>query len=219
MNRQQGIGMTSMRTRVRLIERLSEQGITDVAVLDLIQSTPRHLFVEEALSHRAYEDRSLPIGFGQTISQPYSVAKMTALLFENGPLEKVLEIGTGSGYQTALLAPLSKQVFTTERIAPLQQRSKALLHSMGIRNVHFALSDGGLGLEQKAPFDGIISTCAPEEIPESLLNQLSPEGGRLVIPVGRQEQMLMLVTRDGDTFTHKAIEPVVFVPLLKGLVS
>ena len=217
MNRQQGIGMTSMRTRVRLIERLSEQGIVDATVLDLIQATPRHLFVEEALAHRAYEDRSLPIGFGQTISQPYIVAKMTALLFENGRLDKVLEIGTGSGYQTALLSSLSTTVFTTERIAPLQERAKKLLRTMGIRNVNFVLSDGGLGLENKAPFDGIISTCAPEEIPESLLSQLSEDGGRLVIPVGRQEQMLMLITRNGDDFTHKAIEPVVFVPLLKGL--
>ena len=206
-----------MRTRVRLIERLSDQGIVDATVLDLIQTTPRHLFVEEALAHRAYEDRSLPIGFGQTISQPYIVAKMTSLLFENGHLDKVLEIGTGSGYQTAILSSLSTAVFTTERIGPLQARAKKLLRTLGIRNVNYVLSDGGLGLENKAPFDGIIPTCAPEEIPENLLSQLSTDGGRLVIPVGRQEQTLMLITRNGDEFTHKAIEPVVFVPLLKGL--
>lgn len=206
-----------MRTRVRLIERLSDQGIGDARVLDLIQTTPRHLFVEEALAHRAYEDRSLPIGFGQTISQPYIVAKMTSLLFESGHLDKVLEIGTGSGYQTAILSSLSTTVFTTERIGPLQSRAKKLLRTLGIRNVSYVLSDGGLGLENKAPFDGIISTCAPEEIPENLLSQLNADGGRLVIPVGRQEQMLMLITRIGDEFTYKAIEPVVFVPLLKGL--
>lgn len=218
MNQEQGIGMTSMRTRTRLVDRLAAQGIQDTVVLDLIRNLPRHLFVEEALSHRAYEDRSLPIGFGQTISQPYIVAKMTALLMADRPLEKVLEIGTGSGYQTAILSALCGMVYTTERIGPLQQRAKRILKQIGVSNVNFALSDGGLGLDAQAPFDGIISTCAPEEIPPNLLMQLNPNGGRLVIPVGRQQQMLMLVIRDGEEFDYQEIEPVIFVPLLKGLV-
>lgn len=218
MNQELGIGMTSMRTRTRLVDRLSDQGIENTAVLDLIRSTPRHLFVEEALSHRAYEDRSLPIGFGQTISQPYIVAKMTALLIADRPLGKVLEIGTGSGYQTAILSSLCGQVYTTERIAPLQERAKRILKQIGVKNVTYTLSDGGLGLETQAPFDGIISTCAPEDIPPNLLMQLDPNGGRLVIPVGRQQQVLMLVIRDGEEFQYQEVEPVVFVPLLKGLV-
>ncbi len=216
--RLQGIGMTSRRTRDRLIARLREQGIADEQVLAVIKETPRHIFIDEALSHRAYEDTALPIGFNQTISQPYIVAKMTELLLAAGPLKRVLEVGTGSGYQTAVLAQLVEQVYSVERIKQLQEKSKQRFQQMGLRNIHLQHTDGGMGWPAKAPFDGIIVTAAPEKIPDELLAQLAV-GGRLVIPVGQAQQQLKLVTRINDmAFDTHIIENVKFVPLLAGTI-
>lgn len=217
--RLQGIGMTSRRTRDRLINRLREQNISDERVLSVIKETPRHIFIDEALSHRAYEDTALPIGFNQTISQPYIVAKMTELLLAAGPLKRVLEVGTGSGYQTAVLAQLVDQVFSVERIKPLQDKAKDRFQQMGLKNIYLQHSDGGMGWPSKAPFDGIIVTAAPEQIPEELLAQLSI-GGRLVIPVGKNQQQLKLVTRINDMdFDTCIVENVRFVPLLAGTIQ
>ena len=213
-----GIGMTSARTRDRLVARLKEQGIRDPVVLNLIRSTPRHLFVDEALATRAYEDTALPIGLGQTISQPYVVARMTEALMAAGPLETVLEVGTGCGYQTAILAALAKRVYTAERLAALSQRARQTLAEIGIRNVFFRHADGGWGWPQHAPYDGIMVTAAPEEVPSALLEQLAV-GGRMLIPVGPQgRQDLLLITRhEGERFDREVIEHVSFVPLLGGL--
>lgn len=211
-----GIGMTSQRTRDRLVERLREKGIRNEKVLDVIGNTPRHLFVDEALASRAYEDTALPIGYNQTISQPYIVAVMTDLVTRNNP-GKVLEIGTGSGYQAAVLAPLVDKVYTVERIEPLATQARQRFRKLGIRNVRASYSDGTEGLPEFAPYDAIITTAAAEEIPEALLEQLSPEGGRLIIPVGsRARQTLMLVTRNDNIFEHEELDPVIFVPLLTG---
>ena len=211
-----GIGMTSQRTRARLIERLFEQGIKDVRVLEVIRSTPRHLFLDEALSHRAYEDAALPIGFNQTLSQPYIVARMTELLLGGGRLRRVLEIGTGSGYQTAVLAALVDEVFSVERIRGLQDKAKARLRELDIHNVLLRHADGFHGWADKGPFDGIITTAAPLAIPQELCAQLAP-GGRLVIPAGpEQAQQLYVVTRLEQGFDTRAVEPVRFVPLLPG---
>jgi protein-L-isoaspartate(D-aspartate) O-methyltransferase len=212
-----GIGMTSQRTRERLIQRLVEQGIADQNVLDIIRNTPRHLFLDEAMAHRAYEDVALPIGFQQTLSQPYIVARMTELLLAAGPLERVLEIGTGSGYQTAILAPLVGEVYSVERIKPLQQKARQRLRQLKLRNVHMHHADGGMGWEERGPFDGIIATAAPERIPVDLLQQLAP-GGRLVIPVGIQTQHLQVVTRTHEGFETEIVEAVRFVPLRPGTV-
>jgi protein-L-isoaspartate(D-aspartate) O-methyltransferase len=213
-----GIGMTSARTRDRLVARLKEQGIKDGRVLSLIRSTPRHLFVDEALASRAYEDTALPIGLGQTISQPYVVARMTEALIAAGPLEKVLEVGTGCGYQTAVLSSLVKRVYTVERLAALSQRARQTLSEIGIRNVFFRHADGGWGWPQHAPYDGIIVTAAPEVEPPALLEQLGV-GGRMVIPVGPSgDQQLMLITRSGeDRYDREQLDRVSFVPLLGGL--
>lgn len=214
----QGIGMTSRRTRDRLISRLREQNIIDENVLAVIKETPRHIFIDEALSHRAYEDTALPIGFNQTISQPYIVAKMTELLLAAGPLKRVLEVGTGSGYQTAVLAQLVDQVFSVERIKPLQDKAKERFQQMGLKNIYLQHSDGGMGWLSKAPFDGIMVTAAPEQVPEELLAQLAI-GGRLVIPVGQAQQQLKLITRLNDQdFDTRIIESVKFVPLLAGTI-
>lgn len=211
--------MTSQRTRERLIQRLSEQGVTNIRVLDVIRNTPRHIFLDEALSHRAYEDTALPIGFGQTLSQPYIVARMTEILLgaSGGKLEKVLEVGTGSGYQTTVLAQLVSQVFSVERIKPLQDKARDRLRQLGLRNVQLKHADGGYGWPEMGPYDGILSTAAPRAVPDELLAQLAPNGV-LVIPVGGQEQELHLVMRDGDTdkFVTQKLEPVKFVPLLSG---
>lgn len=216
--RLQGIGMTSRRTRDRLIARLREQNIKDEQVLAVMKETPRHIFVDEALSHRAYEDTALPIGFNQTISQPYIVAKMTELLLAAGPLKRVLEIGTGSGYQTAVIAQLVDQVYSVERIKQLQDKSKERFQQMGLKNIYLQHSDGGMGWPSKAPFDGIIVTAAPEKIPEELLAQLAI-GGRLVIPVGQSQQQLKLVIRVSEMgFETHIIENVKFVPLLAGTI-
>ena len=213
-----GIGMTSARTRDRLVARLKEQGIGDGRVLSLIRSTPRHLFVDEALASRAYEDTALPIGLGQTISQPYIVARMTEALIAAGIPEQVLEVGTGCGYQTAILSSLVKRVYTVERLAALSQRARQTLSSISIRNVFFRHADGGWGWPQHAPYDGIICTAAPDEVPSSLMEQLAV-GGRLVIPVGPAgDQQLLLVTRRGeDRYDREVLDKVSFVPLLGGL--
>jgi protein-L-isoaspartate(D-aspartate) O-methyltransferase len=208
--------MTSQRTRDRLVTRLREKGIRNEKVLDVIGNTPRHLFVDEALASRAYEDTALPIGYNQTISQPYIVAVMTDLVTRNNP-RKVLEIGTGSGYQAAVLAPLVDKVYTVERIEPLATQARQRFRKLGIRNVRASYSDGTEGLPEFAPYDAIITTAAAEEIPEALLEQLSPEGGRLIIPVGsRIRQTLMLITRNDNTFEREELDPVIFVPLLTG---
>ncbi len=215
----EGIGMTSQRTRERLIQRLTEQGVTNIRVLDVIRNTPRHIFLDEALSHRAYEDTALPIGYGQTLSQPYIVARMTEILLgaSGGKLEKVLEVGTGSGYQTTVLAQLVGQVFSVERIKPLQDKARDRLRQLGLRNVQLKHADGGFGWPEMGPYDGILSTAAPRAVPDELLAQLAPNGV-LVIPVGGLEQELHLIMRDGDTdkFVTQKLEPVKFVPLLSG---
>ncbi|GGY58769.1 protein-L-isoaspartate O-methyltransferase [Bacterioplanes sanyensis] len=211
-----GIGMTSQRTRNRLVQRLRQSGIEDEQVLMVMANTPRHVFVDEALAHRAYEDTALPIGHGQTISQPYTVARMTEVLMQGGPLRKVLEIGTGSGYQTAVLSPLVDKVYSVERIAPLQKRAQQRLRQLQLRNISLKLSDGSWGWPEAGPFDGILAAAAPEVIPQALLDQLA-DGGRMVIPVGGEQQTLMLITRDGDNIERQALESVNFVPFLPGL--
>jgi protein-L-isoaspartate(D-aspartate) O-methyltransferase len=212
----QGIGMTSRRTRMRLVQRLRDEGISDEQVLGAIADVPRHIFLDEALSHRAYEDTALPIGQGQTLSQPYIVARMTEVLMAHKP-RKVLELGTGSGYQTAILAGLVEQVFSVERIRILQEQARQRLRKLGYRNVMLKLSDGGMGWPDMGPFDGIIVTAAPRELPRDLLDQLA-DGGVMVAPVGEESQMLVEVIRQGDQFHTREIEPVRFVPLLGGVV-
>ncbi|WP_420913255.1 protein-L-isoaspartate(D-aspartate) O-methyltransferase [Kineobactrum sediminis] len=213
-----GIGMTSLRTRERLVGRLVEQGITDSRVLEVMRTTPRHLFLDEAMAHRAYEDTSLPIGFQQTLSRPYIVARMTELLLAAGPLSRVLEVGSGSGYQTAILAQLVDQVWSVERIRPLLTKARQRLRQLRLRNVDLRHADGTMGWEGAGPFDGIISTAAPEHIPEELLQQLAP-GGRLVIPVGGDSQQLQVVIRGDEGFDVQVIEAVHFVPLRPGTVK
>jgi len=213
----QGIGMTSQRTRDRLVERLREGGIRSAAVLDVIRKTPRHLFVDEALASRAYEDTALPIGYNQTISQPLVVAAMTELIIATQP-GRVLEVGTGSGYQAAVLAQLVPKVYTVERIEPLVKLARQRFRQLGLRNIRAAHSDGTVGLPDFAPYDAIIVTAASEIIPEALLEQLAPDGGRLVIPVGgREAQTLTLITRTEDGIERASLDPVVFVPLLGGI--
>lgn len=212
-----GIGMTSQRTRERLIQRLVDQGIDDHRVLDVIRITPRHLFLDEAMAHRAYEDVALPIGFQQTLSQPYIVARMTELLLQGRIPERVLEIGTGSGYQTAVLAQLVGEVYSVERIKPLLQKARQRMRQLKLRNVHVAHADGGLGWADKGPFDGILAAAAPERLPEELLRQLAP-GGRLVIPVGGDTQHLQVVDRTHEGFETTIVEEVRFVPLRPGTV-
>ncbi|TDY00142.1 protein-L-isoaspartate(D-aspartate) O-methyltransferase [Thiohalophilus thiocyanatoxydans] len=220
MNSHLGIGMTSQRTRDRLIERLREKGITNEAVLEVMRRTPRHIFVDEALATRAYEDTALPIGSGQTISQPYIVARMTEVLLGAGSPQRVLEVGTGCGYQTAILAQLVEKVFTVERIAPLLQRARNLLYELRLSNVRYQHSDGNWGWQAHAPYDGIIVTAAPQNVPPELLGQLG-DGGRLVIPTGGQGQIqrLRLITRQGDEFNETLLESVSFVPLVQGDIS
>ena len=212
--------MTSQRTRERLLGRLLEQGINDMRVLDVIRSTPRHIFLDEALSHRAYEDVALPIGHNQTISQPYIVARMTEAIVNSGPTDRVLEIGTGCGYQTAVISQLVKNVYSIERIRPLLDRARKNLRLLKIRNAEFLHRDGSLGWDEKAPFDAIIATAAPQKIPQELLRQLNREGGRLIIPVGGEdEQKLKCLTRLGEEYKEKIIESVRFVPLLVGQIQ
>lgn len=209
--------MTSRRTRERLIARLREQGISHPGLLKVMLETPRHLFIEDALASRAYEDTALPIGFNQTISQPYIVARMTELMLETGPLDKVLEVGTGSGYQTAILAQLVNRVHSVERIYPLQQRARRCLQDLNLRNVRLKHSDGGWGWDEYAPYDAILATAAPSEIPESLLTQMSRRGV-MVIPVGQgRTQILKRITRTEVGYEVEEIEPVNFVPFLPGV--
>ena len=214
-----GIGMTSLRTRERLLGRLMEQGIKNMQVLDIIRSTPRHIFLDEALSHRAYEDVALPIGYGQTISQPYVVAKMTEIVSASRRLKSVLEIGTGCGYQTAVISRIAEKVYTIERIKPLLDRAKKNLKLLGIRNVEFKHDDGSLGWEERAPFDAIITTAAPQMVPSELYQQLSPEEGSLVIPVGVDNQQdLQHIVKSGQSIRTENLGSVRFVPLLTGQV-
>jgi protein-L-isoaspartate(D-aspartate) O-methyltransferase len=211
-----GIGMTSARTRERLVQRLVEQGIKDQRVLDRIRNVPRHLFMDEALASRAYEDTALPIGFGQTISQPYIVARMTEALIEAGELKKVLEIGTGCGYQTAVLAPLAKQIYTIERIAPLLTRTRQRMRELKIRNVNFRLDDGSVGWAVHAPYDGILLTAAPHAVPPALFEQMAL-GGRLIAPVGPEgRQELWCYTKRETRVDRESLGLVSFVPLLSG---
>jgi protein-L-isoaspartate(D-aspartate) O-methyltransferase len=211
-----GIGMTSARTRDRLVQRLREQGISNLAVLDRIRNVPRHIFVDEALGSRAYEDTALPIGYGQTISQPYIVARMTEALLEGGTLESVLEIGTGCGYQTAVLAPLATRLYSIERIEPLLTRARERLRELGIRNVRFRHGDGTLGWKAHAPFDGILVAAAPLTVPEALIRQLKV-GGRLLVPIGPEgEQQLVRFTRREQRVERESLGGVAFVPLLGG---
>jgi protein-L-isoaspartate(D-aspartate) O-methyltransferase len=213
----QGIGMTSLRTRERMIKRLMEQGIRNNKVLDVMRNTPRHIFMDEALASRAYEDTSLPIGYNQTISQPYIVAKMTELLLApSGRLSKVLEIGTGCGYQTAILAQLVDHVHSVERIGPLQKKAKDRLWDLKLKNVSYLHSDGGWGWPDHAPYDGILVAAAPLEIPEMLLQQMAV-GGVMIIPVGKGgNQLLQRITRTESGYEVEKLESVVFVPFLSG---
>jgi protein-L-isoaspartate(D-aspartate) O-methyltransferase len=209
-----GIGMTSQRTRERLVERLSREGVRDASVLEVIRRTPRHIFVDEALASRAYEDTALPIGHGQTISQPYIVARMTELLVAGVSLRKVLEVGTGSGYQAAILAQLVPAVVTVERIEALLRRARARFRELGLRNIRAKHHDGIWGWPEQGPFDGILLTAAPPQLPQALLDQL---GGRMVTPVGEQgRQSLVLITRTHGGFERLDLESVSFVPLVGG---
>lgn len=219
--RMQGIGMTSQRTRDRLIERLRSKGIQNEQVLDVMRSMPRHLFVDEAMSSRAYEDSSLPIGHGQTISQPFIVARMTEILLSRGKgnLDSVLEVGTGSGYQAAILSQLVPKVYSVERIIALQTQARERFHMLGINNISLKHSDGSWGWPEFAPYKAIIVTAAPEAVPQGLLEQLDV-GGVMVIPVGSQQaiQKLLLITRKEDKFIKQELDAVNFVPLLEGAV-
>ena len=217
--RMSGIGMTSARTRDRLVQRLREQGITSPVVLDRIRNVPRHIFVDEALGSRAYEDTALPIGFGQTISQPYIVARMTEALLAGGPLSKVLEVGTGCGYQSAVLAPLVTKLYSIERVEPLYLRAKLRVEELGLRNVRLKYADGTLGWKSLAPFDGILVAAAPISVPEALLKQLRV-GGRLIVPVGAEgHQELIRFTRKETRMERESLGPVAFVPMLGGIVG
>jgi protein-L-isoaspartate(D-aspartate) O-methyltransferase len=216
-----GSGMTSVRARERLVGRLLAAGIPDGAVVAALRRLPRHLFLEEALASRAYEDSALPIGFGQTLSQPYTVVRMTQALLHGGPTHTVLEIGTGSGYQTALLAVLVRRVYSVERIASLQQRAERRLRMLQLRNVRLRHGDGVLGWPEYAPYDGILVTAAASGVPRRLAQQLAP-GGRMVLPVDADGgQLLVRVTRvgsrRGDAFSYEVLGSVTFVPLLGGL--
>ena len=217
MKRQfRGIGMTSRRTRERLIERLREEGIRNEAVLEAMRCVPRHIFVDEALASRAYEDIALPIGAGQTISQPFIVARMTEALVNDGPLGTVLEIGTGCGYQTAVLANLASKVYSVERVATLLGQARERLNALRLRNVRMRHGDGTEGWPEHAPYDGILVTAAPGFVPPSLLEQLAI-GGRMAIPVGVQGmQKLMLFTRNHDGVEEEQLERVSFVPMMSG---
>src|SRR6516162_406773 len=208
--------MTSARTRDRLVQRLREQGIANLAVLERIRNVPRHIFVDEALGSRAYEDTALPIGFGQTISQPFIVARMTESLLEGGGTSNFLEVGTGCGYQTAVLAPLVTHLNTVERIEPLLTRARERLKELGIRNVRLRHGDGSLGWKAHAPFDGILVAAAPLTVPEALLKQLKV-GGRLIVPIGPEgQQQLVRLTRREQRVEREPLGPVAFVPLLGG---
>ena len=212
----QGSGMTSQRTRGRMIERLREQGIRDERVLAAMAAVPRHIFIEPALAHRAYEDTALPLGFSQTISQPFVVARMIELLHAGRELGKTLEVGAGCGYQAAVLAKLTREVFTVERISPLLDRARDNLRQLRLFNVRVKHADGNLGLPEAAPFDSIIMAASAPRVPRTLLDQLAP-GGRLVLPQGTHEQVLLLVERGPEGLVETRFDAVRFVPLLSGV--
>ncbi|MGB0936488.1 MAG: protein-L-isoaspartate(D-aspartate) O-methyltransferase [Colwellia sp.] len=198
-----------------LAQKIRAEGISNELVINAIASSPRHIFIPEILAHKAYDNTALPIGQGQTISQPYIVAKMTELLLANGRPDNILEIGTGSGYQTSILAQLTDNVFTVERIKSLQHQAKRCLRAMDLHNVKMKHGDGWKGWASKAPFSAIIVTAAPNEVPVALLEQLV-DGGCLVVPVGENQQILKVITKQGDNFVEKQIEVVRFVPLVAG---
>ncbi len=213
-----GIGMTSQRTRVRMIDRLRRQNIVDEVVLTAMNSVPRHIFVEEVLASRAYDDVALPINFGQTISSPYIVARMSELLRAGSNLDRILEIGTGCGYQTAILAQLANEVYSIERIGPLLTRTRTRLRELRLNNVRLKHADGLLGLPEVAPFDGIIMTGATTHVPSTLLAQLAI-GGRMVFPKGSQEQYLCVIERNSQSYAETILDEVRFVPILSGIVK
>ncbi len=209
--------MTSQRTRERLIQRLEEAGIHNLDVLAVMRRLPRHLFVDEALASRAYEESALPIGHGQTISQPYTVARMTEALLAPGSPDTVLEIGTGSGFQTAVLASLVRRVYSVERVADLLERAQHAMRRLELRNVRLRHGDGALGWPEYAPFGAIMVTAAPAGIPRVLVDQLTM-GGCMVLPIGHSErQVLVRVLRTETGYVHEILEPVTFVPLLGGV--
>ncbi len=214
-SRHSGIGMTSQRTRMRMVERLRSEGIHDEVVLAAFAEIPRHIFVDEALAHRAYEDISLPIGFGQTISNPLVVARMLEIARGGQPLTKVLEIGTGCGYQAALLSRLAREVFSVERISALLMKARINLRELRITNVRLKHTDGHFGLKEAAPFDAIVMAAAASHVPDALLEQIAP-GGRLVLPLGTREQHLTLVENTATGFTRTTLDAVRFVPLVPG---
>ena len=211
-----GIGMTSQRTRTRMVERLREQGIRDTRVLHAMGLVPRHIFIEQALANRAYDDTALPLGFGQTISQPYVVARMIEILVAGRELGKTLEIGAGCGYQAAILSVLSQQVFAVERVAPLLAKARDNLKQLKLSRIRLKHADGNLGLPEAAPFDTIILAAAAADVPQTLLAQLAP-GGRLVMPLGSAEQVISLVERGESGFVETRFDAVRFVPLLPGV--
>ncbi len=214
-SRLSGIGMTSQRTRLRMIERLREQGIVNEAVLNVMNEIPRHIFIDEALASRAYEDISLPVGFGQTISQPYVVARMTELVAAELPLGRVLEIGTGCGYQTAILAKLATEVYSIERLLPLLAKARRNLRELRINNIRLKHADGHGGIPEEAPFDAILATAAATHVPESLKAQLAV-GGKMIVPMGTREQYLCMIERSARGFTESRLDAVRFVPMLSG---
>lgn len=211
-----GIGMTSQRTRLRMVDRLRTQGITDEVVLNAMADTPRHIFIDEALASRAYDDVSLPIGFGQTISQPWIVARMTELARAGHTIGRVLEIGTGCGYQVSILARVAREVFTVERIGALQNKARNHVREQKLNNIRFKLADGHLGLPEAAPYDAILMTAAATHVPQALVDQLKP-GGRLILPMGTVEQYLYLIEKTPQGVVQNKLEAVRFVPLLPGL--
>jgi protein-L-isoaspartate(D-aspartate) O-methyltransferase len=216
-SRKPGIGMTSQRTRMRMVERLRGQGIQDETVLAAMGEVPRHLFVDEALSSRAYEDMALPLGYGQTISSPHTVARMTELARNGRPLGKVLEIGTGCGYQSAVLGRVARQVYSMERLAALIRKARRNLREAGVTNIHLRHGDGHAGMPEVAPFDAIVMTAAAARAPDALLGQLGV-GGRMILPIARSDQQhLFIIERTGEGMVERRMDPVVFVPLLPGV--
>jgi protein-L-isoaspartate(D-aspartate) O-methyltransferase len=215
--RRPGIGMTSQRTRMRMVERLRAVGIQDELVLAAMGDVPRHVFVDEALASRAYEDSALPLGFGQTISSPHTVARMIELARAIGPLGKVLEVGTGCGYQAAVLARLAKEVYSIERLAPLMAQARRNLREFRLPNVRLRHGDGHAGMPEVAPFDAIIIAAAATHVPVELREQLRV-GGRMILPMAQNgEQHLLVIDRNTHGYTEKRMDPVIFVPLLPGV--
>lgn len=211
----QGVGMTSQRTRLRMIERLRDKGIRDEGVLAAMAAVPRHAFIEEGLAHRAYEDTALPLGFSQTISQPFIVARMIELLRQGRDLGKTLEVGAGCGYQAAVLGQLTREVYAVERLSGLLNRARGHLRKLNLPHVRLKHCDGRLGLPEAAPFDSIIVAAASGDLPQALLMQLAV-GGRMVLPLGAREQHLLLVERTSQGFQEQRLDTVRFVPLLAG---